>query len=141
MEPSESGYVIKSWIETLHGHHKRTPWSVYKPFVMPQLRRVLQSSTVLTAILDDGVLAGWIAFEKRPRVSALHWIHTRFTHPKSKASLRRRGIATALFEAADLGPRFVFTHRSPSPIDEQLTLILSKRDVTALHVPYTEWKK
>lgn len=141
MTLDEHGYVIKSWIEALHDHHKRTPWKIYKPLVTPSLCAVLSSSTVLTSVLDDGVLAGWIAFERGPRVSAVHWIHTRYSHPRSKEPLRRRGIATELFTAAQLGDKIVYTHRTASPIDEQLALIMSKRGIAVAHVPYTEWRR
>lgn len=141
MTQAEHGYVIKSWIEALHDHHKRTPWKLYKPLVTPSLRAVLASSTVLTSVRDDGVLAGWIAFERGPRVSAIHWIHTRYKHPTTGELMRRHGIATSLFEAAQLGNNIVYTHRTASPVDEQLALLLSKRGIAVGHVPYTEWKR
>ncbi len=141
MTPAEQGYVIKSWIEALHDHHKRTPWKIYKPLVTPALRAVLAASTVLTSVLDDGVLAGWIAFERGPRVSAVHWIHTRYKHPTTKEPMRRRGVASELFAAAQLGDRIVYTHHTASPVDEQLALLLSKRGVAVGYVPYVEWKR
>jgi hypothetical protein len=146
----EVGYCLGSWREALMTtpENRRVPKGIFRRSITPQLTDILNASEVLTAHVD-GAIAGWIAFQRGPRVSACHWVHTRY-ESRDGMPLRRRGIMTALLEAADLGPRFLYTHRGslprhPRPEDKRTTTDeivrrwLAKRGVTAVHVPYQEW--
>jgi len=144
------GYCLGSWREALKTApgNTRTPWGVFRRTVSPQLAAVLNASEVLCATAR-GSIVGWIAFQRAKRVNACHWVHTRY-EDASGEPLRRRGIMTALFDAADLGRSLVYTFRGglprhPRPEDRRVTSdeivrrFLSRRGTTAVYVPYQEW--
>lgn len=159
-------YLLSSWLEEYKyssGRFAAAPWAMYRPHVGPQLRAALEAPRVtrIVAELPSGKIAGWIAFTPGKTISAVHWVHTRGALDGVK--LRRRGIMSALLEAAELGKRFVYTHKGPkktktrggrnadfdarltrvvpgSPnTDETIALYLRSRGVTAVYVPYEEW--
>jgi hypothetical protein len=82
-------------------------------------------------------------------VSAVHWVHVK--HELDGERMRRRGIMTALLDAAELGTRFVYTLRArrdratlpdgstSKSLDESLVVALRARGVSATHVPLKEW--
>lgn len=146
------GYCLGSWREALKTAkgNQRVPWGVFRRAVTPQLTDIINASEVLCATMGDAVV-GWIAFQRGRLVNACHWVHTRY-EDRSGALLRRRGIMTALFDAADLGERLIYTHRGGLPrhprpeqkrqtTDEIVRRWLASRGVTAVHVPYQEWIK
>lgn len=143
-------YCLGSWRETLKTApgNQRVPWGMFRRSISPELVHVLNTSEVLGAYAD-GSIVGWIAVSRGRRVNACHWVHTRYETPAGEP-LRRRGIMTALFDAADLGPRFLYTrkgglprHRTPgvpkTTSDEIVRRWLSSRGITAVFTPYQEW--
>ncbi len=149
----EMPYVIGSWAESykLTPKMQRMPWGVYKDIIIPELRAVLDRGDVevLCAFNAAGEVVGWVAFTRGRRVSTIHWIHTRYRVGVGD-ELRRRGVATRLLDAAQLGNRLAYTFRGPLPrhresgdritADEPLVKALAQRGVTAVYVPYQEWR-
>lgn len=145
---SDLPYCLGSWSEShkLTPGHQRMPWGLYKQHAVPELRSKLAASTVLVAHAG-GELVGWLAMSRGRRVHACHWVHTRYRVGQDGEPLRRRGVMTALLAAADLGSRFIYTHRGPLPrhgkgkttSDEWITRKLAERGVFATFVPYQEW--
>lgn len=146
------GYCLGSWREALMTApgNRRIPKGAFRRAITPQLTNIINASEILCATVD-GVIVGWIAFQRGRFVNACHWVHTRYEDADG-APLRRRGIMSALFDAADLGERFLYTHRGGKPrhphledkrhtTDEIVRRWLARRGVTAVYVPYQEWIK
>jgi len=143
-------YCHGSWAESykLSPGNERMPWGLYKRTIKPELRVALDDAEVIGAFWGDEIV-GWIAVNRGKRVNALHWVHTRFKLVDSGVELRRRGIMTALVDAAKLGSHIVYTHRGPlprsgtakRPADAWLVPWLASRGTYATHVHYQEWKK
>ena len=96
-------------------------WRAYKEHVVPTQRAVFAhpETKLLGAYLPTGVIVGWLAYWPRRSVSVVHWVHVRYTlairpglpaQPYEGENFRRRGVMTALFDAAQLG-RIAYTHR------------------------------
>ncbi len=150
---ADRGYALDTWCES----YKRSPdcagmnWRMLKRHVKPELDAVLsrRDTRILSAYRDDDRMLGWIAFSKLWGVPALHWVHTRFSVEKGGEELRRRGIMTALLEAAALGDHWFYTFKGPArefgndkrTSDEKLVEILRRRGVWATFNPYREWSK
>ena len=156
IEARDRGYVLFSWREgakrapSLH----RLPWSYFRDTTCYAFGQILDdpATRVLGAYTDDsdeGKLLGWLLMTPGKRVSTVHWIHVK---PElDGVQTRRRGTMTALLEAADLGPRFIYTlhakrARAPLPdgstsksLDETLVAALRARGITATFVALKEW--
>lgn len=176
---ADLAYCRSTWAESFkHSPDAgRMSWQIYKRHVVPQLQRILyrDDTEVLAAYLGPDI-AGWIAYVPGRRVSTVHWVytrcaiwdHTRCTqdgcrvdggrlshgvrcpgHFDNLEKLRRRGVMTALVDAADLGDRIVYTHRGPRPkhrgsvrtSDEWIVPWLRRRGINAAHMPWEEWNK
>jgi hypothetical protein len=147
----ERAYCAGSWAESykLSPGHQQLPWGAYKRVVVPELKQVLDSpATSILAARSGGQIVGWLALSRGRRIHACHWVHTRFRVGQDGEQLRRRGVMTALFEAAQLGHRFIYTHRGPVPrhgadrsttSDEWIAKALAERGVFATFVHYQEW--
>lgn len=147
------GYIRGSWAEgyKLAPRMARLPWPVYKRTVAPALAAVLERpDTELLIAERAGSIVGWIALSRGPRVDTVHWVHTRFRVGAEGELLRRRGIMTALFDAADLHRRIAYTFRGPEPrgrdrhtnrltADERIARWLASRGVTAAFVDIKDW--
>lgn len=132
-------------------------WRAYKEFVVPRQREVLvhPETKILAAYLPVGpTIVGWLAYWPRPTVSIVHWVHVRHSigaradqpaQPYTGIELRRRGIMTALIDAAELG-RIAYTHRGGRAkhdrdgltMDERLMPWLSRR---GHHPAFVEWER
>lgn len=139
----------------------RMPWPQYKATVGKQLADLLFAPTTekLAAYSHDGKVIGWIAYTPGRTISAVHWCGTRFKIGETEC--RRRGVMTALMDVAELGSRFVYTHRGPRKhthrggrhrvegrntvrgpsMDETIVDALRARGVTAAFVDYQEFVK
>lgn len=151
----DKGYAIVTWRE---GHKQapgcdRVPWAYYKHEWVPKLVALVndKSTLMLGAYNENNQLLGWLAATPGKRVDTLHWVHVRYE--LDKREMRRRGIATALIEAADLGDTFIYTlhgrHKrielpdgsKTRTIDDVMVAALGARGVTATYVALKEWLK
>ena len=156
----------------------RMPWRYYKRWVVPDLERVLTwpGADLLGGYDPSGQLCGWIAYSRGRRVDAVHWVSVPYylplSHelcigcspgergqqqhaaacplaPANRTQIRRRGIMTALFDAAQLQERLVYTHRGPArehgddrrTMDERLLPWLRSRGHQPAFVKWEEWSK
>jgi hypothetical protein len=147
VKPDDLRFVGTSWKES----HKdapgpdRMPWSIYKQTTCKQIDALTdsQGTRILVAAVPDGRIAGWICYSPGKAISTVHWVYTR--HKLDADKLRRRGVMTALLEAASLGKRFAYTFRGPrhrrsdTPTDERIVDWLRSRGVTAVYCPLAEW--
>lgn len=158
LNTDDVGYALFSWRE---GHkkspvHERMPWSYYKDTLGYAFEKILNDPTtkLLGAYAHDNQmerpdqLLGWLAMTPGKRVHTVHWVHVK--HELDGERVRRRGVMTALLEAAELGSRFIYTlrgrrlERDARPLkslDEVLVASLRARGVTATLVPLKEWLK
>jgi hypothetical protein len=150
LRAEDYGYARWSFAEG----HKGAPgvssmtWRYYKRFIAPELERALTFPTteILGAYLG-GTVAGWLAFARGKRVSTVHWVHVRFQLGDGGMELRRRGVMTALLDAADLGDRIAYTFKGSAPkhrkdgktMDERLLPWLQRRGQHAAYVPWEQW--
>lgn len=158
----------------------RMPWRYYKQWVVPELRAALaHPETQLLGAYAEGALCGWLAFARGRRVDTVHWVSTPFwfpvpadachgcsesdepgkpkrhsgecpLNPSNRTALRRRGIMTALLDAAALQERLVYTFRGAKhehrndgkTMDERLMPMLRARGHRGIeHVPWKEWSR
>jgi hypothetical protein len=156
LDPGDVGYALYSWRE---GHKKapgadRMPWSYYKDTLGHAFEKLLNDPTskLLGAYSeDDGTLLGWLISTPGKRVHTLHWVHVK--HTLEGQRIRRNGVMMALIEAAELGPRFVYTLRArrdrarlpdgnyTKSLDESLVAALRAKGVTPTFVALKEWLK
>lgn len=151
LKKEDIGYALFSWRE---GHkkspgHDRMPWTYYKDTVGYALETILNDpATRLLGAYTPEKLLGWIAVAPGNRVHTVHWVHVK--HALDGSRTRRRGIMTALLDAAELGERFIYTlrgrrlKRDARPfrsLDETLVASLRARGVNATYVPLKEWLK
>lgn len=150
LRTEDLGYARWSFAEG----HKGAPgvasmtWRYYKRFIVPELERALTFATteILGAYVGSTVV-GWLAFARGKRVSTVHWVHVRFQLGDGGQELRRRGVMTALLDAAELGDRIAYTFKGAAPkhrndgktMDERLLPWLQKRGQHAAYVPWEEW--
>lgn len=141
------GYALASWREAHHQtpNVSRIPWPAYKQLYGQQFERILRDpgSLTLGAYTDDE-LVGFLAATPGKRVDVLHWVQVKFKN-RSGEHIRRRGVMTALLEAAELGDRFVYTLRArrdgKRTLDDILADKLAARGVVAVYSPFREWLK
>lgn len=174
---NDLAYCRSSWAEGFkHSPDAgRMSWQLYKRHVVPELQRILyrDDTQVLAAYLGADI-CGWIAYAPGRRVSTVHWVHTRCAiwdaarctndgcimagsrlihgaicpgHFDNLEKLRKRGVMSALVDAAPLGDRIVYTHRGPKErnarvtSDEWIVPWLRRRGINAAYMPYEEWSK
>lgn len=153
-------YIRSTWCESYH----RAPGNFHRRFrswkrdALASIDRVLSDSAtqVLVATSPDvqttygPAIVGWIVWTPGRSVSTVHYVYTR--HEVGGIEWRRRGIMTALIDAAELGPRVVYTHcgeakvgghwkkrQLPRPLDEEIVEWIRKRGVTSVYEPIEEW--
>ncbi len=97
LDAADRGYCLFTWRE---GHKKspgasRVPWSYYRDTFGYAFEKVLDDPTtrLLGAYTPEGKLIGWLAMTPGKRVSAVHWIHTKWE--LDGEPMRRRGVMTA----------------------------------------------
>lgn len=137
-------YALSSWRES----HKqapgasRMPWSFYKQKYGLIFRELLDRDLTLGAYIGD-VLLGFLVASPGKRITTLHWVQVKFE--VSGQAVRRRGVMTALLEAANLGDKFVYTlkgqKRKGGSFDETLVTTLAERGQTAVYTPLIDWIK
>lgn len=142
LAPDDVAYVQGAFSEGYKGSsnrmHKMT-WVRYKRDVRPVLHQILARSEVLVAE-HDGAVVGWIALVRGARVDTVHWIATRMCIDGGPL-LRRRGVMTAIIDAARLKDRIVYTHRGSKRSDEWIASWLRTRGaISVVYQPYEEWK-
>lgn len=155
LDDEDKGYALVSWRES----HKsapgpdRVPWSYYKHEYGSVFSKILNSpeSKLLGAYSDEDKLLGWLAMTPGRSVNTLHWVQVKYELDGVK--LRRRGLMYALLEAAELGPRFVYTlraRREKAPIGENTSrtfdeilvhALLRDKGVVGTHVSLKDWIK
>lgn len=153
LDAADRGYALFSWRE---GAKKapgldRLPWGYYKDTLGKTFGALLDepATVLLGAYTPDNKLLGWLAMTPGKRVHTVHWVHVK--HELDGEHLRRRGIMLALLEAAELGPRFIYTLRArrdratlpdgsvTKSLDESIVAALRARGVTATYVNMKEW--
>lgn len=155
MAIDDHGYVRATWREGMKDSpaYDRMPWPMYKQSAGAQVAGLVDSAKLVGAYVPDGRIVGWLCMTPGQTIHTVHWVHTRWTLDDEKC--RRRGIMTALLDAADLGRRFVYTHRGPRrrhaeikhgssrgmSIDSMLVEWLGQSGVVATHIPFAEWSK
>lgn len=154
LDKKDLGYALCTWRESMKKAPglDRVPWSYFKDTVARDLERLLDDpqNRVLGAYEGEHLL-GWLAATPGKRVSTLHWVYVK--HTLDGVRMRRRGVMLALLEAAELGPRFVYTLRArrdraklpdgsmTKSLDESLVAALRAKGVTATYVALKEWLK
>jgi len=155
LDLTDKGYALASWREShkaAPGVH-RVPWSFYKHEYGEIFAQIINAPTtkLLGAYATNDKLLGWLAMTPGKRVHTLHWVQVKFELDGIR--MRRRGIMTELLNAAELGPRFVYTlHarrdrvRLPDgsmsrSLDESLVAALQARGIVAAYTPLKEWVK
>lgn len=153
LDPDDRRYALFTWRESAKKapEYDRVPWSYYKDAIVPMFEKLLEIGIVLGAYESRG-LVGWLAMTPGKRVHTVHWVHVK--HELDGERMRRRGAMLALLDAADLGPRFIYTlrarrltrdERGQQPgvktLDELLVAALREKGVTATHVSLKEWLK
>lgn len=154
LDEDDYGYALAAWREGSHKApgHARLPWSYFKDTMVPLYKRLLDdpSSVVLGAYSHEEKLLGWLVMTPSKRVNTVHWVHVK--HELDGKPMRRRGVMTALLDAANLGSRFAYTlhgrlldredrQGGAKSLDEILVAALRARGVTATYVPLKEWLK
>lgn len=152
LDDNHKGYALCTWRE---GAKKapgfdRVPFSYFKDVYGRAFKQILDdpAARLLGAYTNDA-LVGWLAMSPGKRVHTVHWVHTKFELDGER--LRRRGIMTALLDAAELGSRFIYTCRAQrvkrsggstiKSLDEALVLALRAKGVSATYVSLKEWSK
>ncbi|MGN6107244.1 MAG: hypothetical protein ACTHU0_19205 [Kofleriaceae bacterium] len=159
MGPDDLAFVRATWRES-YKHApvvERMPWPAYRARICPVLYSLIERHDVsLIGAYDmDNRILGWLAWSPGRSISTVHWAYTRDHMGEEK--LRRRGIMTTLLDAADLGPRFLYTHKGehrrggggadrrrryfPRPLDEEVVDWLRSRGQIAVHEDIHEWLK
>lgn len=156
IEERDRGYVLFSWREGAKRAPSlcRLPWSYFRDTFGYAFAKILDdpATRVLGAYTDDsddGKLVGWLLMSPGKRVSTVHWVHVK---PELDGEpTRRRGVMTALLEAADLGASVVYTLRAKraraalpdgsmtKSLDETLVVALRAKGLTATFVNLKEW--
>lgn len=153
MLDDDKRYVRSTWADSYHRSpacYKMPFAGEYKQSIVPLLHKLVDLSSVLCAKTGDGRIVGWIATSPGKSISTVHYCYTRFQ--TDNVEWRRRGVATALVESAELGRRFLYTLRGevkrggrfdkrkwPRSLDEELASALGERGQVAVHVDIKEW--
>lgn len=155
IESRDRGYVLFTWRE---GAKKapsvcRLPWSYFKDTLGYAFEKILDDPTtrLLGAYTSDDKLVGWLVMTPGKRVHAVHWVHVK--HELDGERMRRRGVMTALLDAAQLGKSFVYTLRArrdratlpdgtrTHSLDESLVAALRVKGASATFIPLKEYLK
>ena len=154
LDDEDRGYALVSWRES----HKaapgcdRVPWSFYKHEYGKLFSKILNDPSSKLPGADDDYdnLLGWLAMSPGRSVHTLHWVHVKYESDNEK--LRRRGLMYALIDAAELGPRFIYTlraRREKAPEDDTIKTfdeilaraLLRDKNAVATYVALKEWIK
>jgi hypothetical protein len=162
---ADRGYVIREWTDGIHatkGNHKK-PFRFWKPVWREQITRVLDMPETRTLVahhdterlMRDGSDLGptclgflvWTPGNAGRGWPAIHYAFTR--HSVGGVPWRRRGVLSALVDAAELGPRVQYTqhgeHRrngrqlSPVPMHEPIVEWLRGKGMAVAYTPIEEW--
>ena len=152
MAYEDHGYVRSTWREGMKDApaYERMPWSIYKQTAGATVAKLVDEARLIGAYVPDGRIIGWLCMSPGRSVNTLHWMHTRFDLDGERC--RRRGVMSALVEAAQLGKRIVYTFHGPRRrrsaddgrgrgLDAVLVDWLRDRGTTATHIHYQEWSK
>lgn len=149
-------YIASTWIDSHHRsakYYKHPYKRSYLPLMRPIVDTLARESKALVARNPDGRAVGWIVYTPGRSIATVHYVYAR--HKLDDVPWRRRGVATALLQAAELGRRFVYTFpgeyrrasmfargldkKYPRPLDEELVDSLRRRGVTAVYEPVERW--
>lgn len=140
LDAGDVGYALSSWWASHKDVMRIKPWDVYKAAFGPTFKKIVgDTSTVLLGAYDADKLLGWLVMTPGKRVDTVHWVYVK--HELGGSRVRRRGVMTALLEAADLGTNFVYTLRPRRKLDEALVAAIRARGATATFVPLKEFLK
>jgi hypothetical protein len=116
------GFVVSTW-EEAHRSGTHLPWPAYKRLHVPIVRHLVNRKDVrMLGAYDGERIVGWIAWTPG-RLPAIHFAYVR-------GHERQRGIFGRLLSAADVGGRWVYTHKGAAPQKAKRTS--PTRDVTVL---------
>lgn len=155
----DHGYARATWREGMKDApaYERMPWSLYKQTAGATVAKLVADAQMLGAYVADGRILGWLCMSPGRAVNTLHWVHTRYDLDGDRC--RRRGVMSALVDAAQLGRRIAYTFHGPrrrgsshgpegsrasgrgASLDTVLVEWLRQRGTIATHIPYSEWSK
>lgn len=133
-------FIRSTWRESYHRapQRRRMPWAAYKATYGLVIDQLLAREDVWTlgAYDEAGNVLGWIAWTPG-RISVVHYVYVRH-------EARRAGLAMRLIDAAQLGPRLVYTFRGVKPnggpsLDRVLADALGRRGVGVAHIQIREF--
>lgn len=151
MSADDHGYARATWREGMKDApaYERMPWSLYKQTAGATVAKLVADEQLLGAYVPDGRIIGWLCMTPGRTVNTLHWVHTRYELDGERC--RRRGVMSALVDAAQLGKRIVYTFHGPRrrrveagrgpTLDVVLVDWLRDRGTVATHIPYQEWSR
>ncbi len=153
LDAEDYGFALKTWRDSAKEspNSRNVPWNFYKSTVGVALAGIINAPTtkLLGAYDNADRLLGWLAMTPGKRINVCHWVSIKFELDGER--LRRRGIAAALIEHADLGPRFIYTMRArkhreqltdgtmSKSLDEVLADKLQAGGVTATYIALKTW--
>jgi len=146
LAPDDHAYALSSWRESHKQTLRRVPWGAYKMTYGREFAALLKApdSLVLGAYGASDELLGFLVASPGKRVDVLHWTQVKFKN-KAGEYVRRRGIMTALLDAAELGDRFIYTLRArregKRTLDDVIAERLAARGVVATFVDFQTWKE
>lgn len=152
LDADDVGYALVSWQEAhkLSPECRKAPWWAYRLEYGTLIKRLVDDSSTELLGAYDGLeqLLGFLAMTRGKRMHVLHWCQIK-NKLGGKRVPERRELFHRLVEAADLGPRFVYTLRGPRcrketgvrSLDELLVADLRARGVIATYVSLKEWLK
>ena len=154
-------YIRATWCESYHrskehAHRRFRTWkrgtlsTIDRVLGDPATRILIARSPEVETERHGPAIVGWIVWSPGRSISTVHYIYVR--HEVGGIEWRRRGIMTALVDAADLGRRIAYTHHGearvgsywkpknlPRPLDEEIAEWLHEQGVTSVYEPIERW--
>jgi hypothetical protein len=152
LDADDVGYALTAWQEAhkTSPECRKAPWWAYRLEYGALIKQLVDDlSTELIGAYDGSDrLLGFLAATRGKRLHTLHWCQIK-NKLDGKRVPARRDLFYQLIDAADLGPRFVYTLRGPRcrketgvrSLDELLVPALRARGVIATYVALKEWLK
>lgn len=165
MTDADRGYVVRSWTDSFHrakanyrqriGAWKRGQrTAIDRILEMPGTRVLVAHHATARFVLDGEdrgpACLGWLVWTTGRGWPTVHYAYTR--DALDGVPWQRRGVMTELVDAAELGPRIVYTHRGeyargslksrqhhPRGLDEEIAAWMRGRGMAVAYVPLAEW--
>lgn len=114
--PDDRPFIVDTLLESFRKSFAAGPLppDIYRPAYRRAINRILDRPTERTLVLEtEGVLIGWISYERRTPVHLLHYCYT-------KKDYRREGVARELMRKAGIDPKQPFYVTFWSPKTDEL---------------------